>query len=122
MIFKEDAEVNLNPFTEVVGIHSSLQKQKTVQVSHASLAAVCNAPKEAINAILKEIFHKIADRARHHQELKIDLRVGYIHISNGEMEFQNIGGDGLVRSSTHDSRRVKHAFSQIGRASCRERV
>ena len=32
-------------------------------------------------------------------ELKVDIRIGTIHIYNGELEFVNLGGDGLYRTS-----------------------
>lgn len=33
-------------------------------------------------------------------ELKIDIRIGTIHIQNGELEFINLGGgDGIYRAS-----------------------
>ena len=57
-----------------------------------SLGQVCNAPKETVSAILKEIFHKIAEKGRQGLELKIDIRIGFIHILKGEIEFLNIGG------------------------------
>ena len=70
-----------------------------MQVSQISLGQVCNAPKETVSSILKEIFHKIAEKGRSGAELKIDIRIGMIHISNGELEFVNLGGDGMFRSS-----------------------
>ena len=54
----------------------SNKKVKQVQVSQSSLAQVCSASKEAVNSILKEIFHKVAEKGRHGQEIRLDLRIG----------------------------------------------
>ena len=86
-----------------------------MQVSLTSLGQVCNAPKETVSAILKEIFHKIAERGRLGVELKIDLRIGFIHIFNGELEFINIGGEALLRG---ESRKVRD-FHSVRKPSAR---
>ena len=54
------------------------------------IAVVCDLEREEVNAIIKEVFVKFIELARRGREIKVDLKIGFLHAyPNGEICFEN---------------------------------
>lgn len=59
-------------------------------VSASAIAGVCGLDRDAVLAVLKEICSKFIEMSWQGKELKLDLKVGYLHsYPNGQVQFEN---------------------------------
>ena len=57
-------------------------------MSMSAIAQVCTTKRQNVMNLLKEFFVRLIEISKHEENIKIDLKIGFIYIrDNGETEF-----------------------------------